>query len=107
MSVPVGSHIKDKVKKEAAKVKRDTCEYYIRYYGACAVGKKLACSVCIKHKFKLTKRDVANEAKRRGTSPDNNKSVSEQPPLVALFPIIPSTTPSLHSLENKHNQKSP
>jgi hypothetical protein len=49
MSVPVGSHIKDKAKREAAKRKRDTCKYYTPRAGACEIRKKLICWQCNGH----------------------------------------------------------
>jgi hypothetical protein len=57
MSVPVGSHIKDKVKKEAAKQKRDTCKHYS--HGNCLIRKKLTCSICKAYKNIINKKMMA------------------------------------------------
>lgn len=68
MSVPVGSHIKDKVKRDAAKQKRDTCKHYVSQAGACEIRKKLTCWHCNGHEniIKLLHKHIicGNDAER-------------------------------------------
>jgi len=57
--VSAGTHIKDRVKRELTKQKRDSCRYYAKKYGACLIRKQMSCHNCLdseeKTKEKLTK----------------------------------------------------